>query len=214
MGNYKVNSGVASTVAKTNFDIAYDATDIIEGGWVNNSLDRGGETWAGISRKWFPNWPGWKIIDRLKSDKTFPKNLTGNAELQMLKKQFYNMEFWNSLRLGEVKRIDIASKIYDMAVNMGKVTAVKYLQTALNLLNDRQRLYKDLPVTGKLLDMTLAAINKHPRPDNLFKALNVLQGSHYLEMGKNSESQEAFMNGWFSQRIASVADPDQHSDMA
>ena len=34
-----------------------------EGGYANMEGDSGGETYKGISRKWFPKWEGLKIID-------------------------------------------------------------------------------------------------------------------------------------------------------
>ena len=34
-----------------------------EGGYVDNPNDIGKETYGGISRKYNPNWEGWKFID-------------------------------------------------------------------------------------------------------------------------------------------------------
>ena len=36
-----------------------------EGGFVNDPKDPGGMTMAGISRKTFPNWIGWKEVDKV-----------------------------------------------------------------------------------------------------------------------------------------------------
>ena len=37
-----------------------------EGGYANVSGDLGGETYRGISRKNFPSWNGWEIVDEKK----------------------------------------------------------------------------------------------------------------------------------------------------
>ena len=35
-----------------------------EGGYLNDSSDSGGRTYKGISENNFPNWKGWKIINK------------------------------------------------------------------------------------------------------------------------------------------------------
>lgn len=186
------------------FKIALAITANLEGGYSNHPNDRGGETWKGIARKKHPNWNGWPVVDQLRSSSSFPKNLDNNAQLKGFVAAFYKKQFWDALRLDDIVDAKIAGKLFDMAVNIGVSTAAKFLQKALNLLNDRQRLYKDLAIDGQVGPVTVGAVNNHPRPDNLYKALNVLQGGHYLEIGEHAESQEAFMNGWFSNRIASL----------
>jgi len=47
----------------------------LEGGYSNDIDDAGGETYAGISRNNFPDWYGWTIIDDLKDEINFPKNI-------------------------------------------------------------------------------------------------------------------------------------------
>ena len=36
-------------------------------GVIGGKVDKGGETYRGIARKYNPDWAGWKIIDSLKS---------------------------------------------------------------------------------------------------------------------------------------------------
>ena len=45
------------------FLTAYAPLARYEGGWCNDPADRGGETYAGIARNFFPAWPGWALID-------------------------------------------------------------------------------------------------------------------------------------------------------
>jgi lysozyme family protein len=189
----------------TNFEIAYKKTGIVEAGYVINKNDPGGETWDGIARNRHPDWFGWKLIDQLKMQKGFPGNLKGNAELERLKKEFYYQVFWNCLRLSEVQNLTNSLKIYDISVNLGAPTAGIILQRTLNLLNQNGKYYKDLEVDGKVGRLTISALNSHPRPDVVFKCLNVLQGDHYIKITEKNAKLEEFINGWFSQRIASIA---------
>ena len=45
------------------FATAYAPLAGFEGGWCNVQGDSGGETYAGIARRYWPDWPGWKLID-------------------------------------------------------------------------------------------------------------------------------------------------------
>lgn len=36
----------------------------LEGGYSKRKTDKGGETYAGIVRKYHPNWSGWQIVDQ------------------------------------------------------------------------------------------------------------------------------------------------------
>ena len=47
------------------FNQAFDITMGHEGGYANNKLDTGGETYRGVSRNNWPDWEGWRLIDRL-----------------------------------------------------------------------------------------------------------------------------------------------------
>ena len=52
---------------KAIFEIAYKISMKLEGYYSNSLNDKGGETVNGISRVYFPEWAGWKIVDELKS---------------------------------------------------------------------------------------------------------------------------------------------------
>ncbi len=48
------------------FDAAFEKTAAIEGGYVFDPDDAGGETYKGISRRFNPSWGGWDKIDEVK----------------------------------------------------------------------------------------------------------------------------------------------------
>lgn len=93
----------------------YKAIDHIlvnEGGYVNDPNDAGGETKYGISKRSYPN------VDI--------KLLTEEAA-----KQIYRRDFWDANNLDQIKDQAVATKILDMAVNMGSSRAAKILQQVL-----------------------------------------------------------------------------------
>lgn len=100
-----------------------------EGGWVDSSKDKfGGETFRGISRKNWPNWEGWEIIDRYKSDAHFPGILYLDDKLIQLVEDFYRKEFWDKIQGDLINYQSVANKIFDVAVNCGVKIASKYAQ--------------------------------------------------------------------------------------
>ncbi len=76
--------------------------------------------------------------------------------------------------------------------------AALFLQTALNLSNRNGEDYKDLEEDGKIGPITLAAINKHARPGEVLKVMNVLQGFRYIAIMQANPTQEKFFRSWFS----------------
>jgi len=148
----------------------------VEGGYVNDPDDAGGETKFGISKRSYPN----EDIKRLTLDRA--------AFL-------YERDFWNPLRLSEVKSQVIAEEIFDTAVNCGMGTSARIVQEAVNLTNFPAA---DLVVDGNVGPATIAAVNGHKSPRTLYKALNGLQFLRYRDIVKARPEQEKFMRSWLS----------------
>lgn len=179
------------------FLLAFKETLAHEGGYVNNPNDRGGETYKGIARKFHPNWKGWAIIDDMKRMNGFQaKHLDANQMLQNMVQDFYKSEFWDKMNLDSVNDQRIATELFDTGVNMGIGMSGKFLQRVLNVANKGEQYYPNLKVDGDVGKTTVAALNKHPMPDNILKGLNALQGARYIEICEANPSQEVFLNGW------------------
>ena len=73
-----------------NYNIAYNKVIKIEGGYVNDPDDAGGETYMGISRKFNPNAKFWKVIDEIKS---INNNITNKEMNAILKKSYHVREY-------------------------------------------------------------------------------------------------------------------------
>lgn len=182
------------------FTPAFQKTLGHEGGYSDHPADRGGETYRGISRVFFPDWPGWRRIDAAKRAASFPANLARNNGLQQAVEAFYREQFWDRLRGDQIADQEVAEEVFDTAVNMGTRRGGRYLQEALNLLNRNQQNYPDLVVDGAIGPKTLAALDTLLRLDrgggNLLRVLNVLQGASYVEIMRNDPTQEVFARGW------------------
>lgn len=108
-----------------NFLIAFKITSANEGGYVNDPNDSGGETYAGITRKGYPKWPGWSFIDKHKPIKWN----TIFHELDTLVQAFYKTNYWDTIGGDKLDDQDLANDAYDMAVNAGVSVAIKMLKS-------------------------------------------------------------------------------------
>lgn len=183
------------------FNIAYNKTMGHEGGYAHDPDDVGGETYKGIARRYHAAWAGWDIVDRLKKQIGFPKNLNFHDELQLEVKKLYKLLYWDSMLCDSIVNQHIANELFDTGVNMGITRAQKYLQQGLNYLNKNERLYADIVEDGKIGEQTLNTLRTYLHRDNpsyLLKIMNILQGVHYLNYMKKSPSQEKFARGWLN----------------
>jgi len=191
------------------FKPAFSNTLGFEGGYSDHPADKGGETYRGVARTYFPNWKGWTIIDRLKRSSRFPGNLKGHAGLNAAVRQFYLDYFWNPIKGNEIKDQAVAMELFDTAVNMGTRRGVRFLQQALNLLNRNQKNYQDLIADGYCGPKTLGTLQTLLRKDrsnkNLLKMMNIIQGCHYTRIMENHPDQEVFARGWMKRVEIEIA---------
>ena len=166
------------------FLIAFKETLDFEGGISNHKLDKGGLTYMGISRRNWPTWEGWPMVNR-----------GATPPIEMVH-EFYKVNFWDRISLGAITNQRIANELFDTGVNMHPKIAISLLQKALNLLNRNGKLYPDITVDSILGEKTLSLTNHHPYPDALLKLLNGLQLARYVEICENDPAQEEFLRGW------------------
>ena len=172
-----------------------------EGGYADDPIDRGGETYRGISRRYHPGWSGWEIVDTYKDDLHFPDILDMDDDLVFRVEQFFQERFWDVNKLGYLDSQALAEELYDTGVNLGAGRAADFLQLALNLTNRRGRDYPDLVRDGIIGTVTIRVANNHENIRNVIKSVNILQGAHYIEQCKILPSQERYFNGWL-ERVA------------
>ena len=105
------------------FLIAYKLTCSNEGGYVFDPNDSGGETYMGISRKYFPDWEGWSIIDSNKPLRN--GQIIQDIKLEYMVEQFYRHNFWDAINGDNLPDQDTSNQVFDMAVNSGVSEALK-----------------------------------------------------------------------------------------
>jgi lysozyme family protein len=185
------------------FKIAFDRTDANEGGYSNHPADRGGETYRGISRKFWSRWPGWAIIDQCRAMPGFPSNLKDVPRLPQLVLDFYKLNFWDPLKADLISSQAIAEELYDTGVNCGRGTTTRFLQEALNVLNNQETRWPDLEPDGVFGKGTLDVLEKCLAAnfeDVLLILLNGRQIEHYYQLMLHEPTQEAFAVGWLRNR--------------
>ena len=161
---------------------AFDKTFANEGGLklTNIKGDKGGLTFAGISRVYWPKWDGWELID--KGDK-------GSPELVGRVRQFYRAHFWTPIKGDDIKSDEIAGTVYDFAVNGGVAPAVKLAQLTCGCAPD-----------GVMGPATLARLNL--MTDKEFSDIYALQKMrHYAHICNDNHDQSKFLLGWVNRTL-------------
>ena len=158
-----------------------------------------------MARKFHSDWPGWKIIDRIKTNHPddFIRRINDNQQLMELSKKLYRKKYWDPILGDQIPNQHIANKVFDTGVNQGVSTSLRYVQEALNLLNRNQRNYADVEIDGKMGQATLEALKaflglEEGRPDYLLKLMNIMQASRYVELMRRDSTQEKFARGWLN----------------
>jgi lysozyme family protein len=159
-----------------NFEKAFHELIMIEGGYVNDPTDRGGETKYGISKRAYPN------VDI--------RNLTIEGA-----KDIYLEDYWKASGSHHMLNYDLALELFDTGVNMGQGISRRFLQEALNLMNRNGRDFPDLKVDGKIGPITISAYKKVD-DKILLKVLNGLQFMRYVWICRERPDQEKYFNGW------------------
>jgi len=166
----------------------------IEGGYVNDPSDSGGETNYGITKKVARSYG---YIGEMKD---LPRQVAFNI---------YSAEYWDKLKLDQIeeKSPAIAKELADTAINCGVSFAAKSLQDWLNTLNNKGELYDDIVVDGGIGNNTIKACMEYwlLRVDDdgeyvLLTALNSEQVVRYKELSKRYVKNERYTYGWIRNR--------------
>lgn len=106
-----------------------------EGKYSNNPSDKGGETMWGIT---------------VAVARAFGYAGPMSSMPRSAAEQIYTVRFWQQPGFDKIAAVDegIAEEMLDTGVNMGPVVAGKFLQRALNVLNQGDELYPNLTVDG------------------------------------------------------------------
>ncbi len=168
------------------FTDAFEEVIRNEGGYVFHNVpgDRGGDTYAGISRRYHPSWSGWHYVDA---------NEMGSPALSDEVRKFYREHFWNRLRGDHIQDQRIAETLFDFSVNAGLRTAVRLAQKILGATPD-----------GLLGPITIKLLNEYPANEFLYRYA-MAKVARYAEIVNSDSSQSKFLLGWINRTIKGVA---------
>lgn len=164
------------------FTRAVEYTLAQEGGFSNDRADKGGATRFGIS------------TPTLKEYQRKTGLLTGIATAVLTRdeaKAIYRAMFWH---FDDLASQMIATKIFDLAVNMGPSAGVMLAQQAARSLG------LPIAVDGVYGPQTAAALNSLSggRKLLLFKSLVYQAAGRYLSIVATNPSQLDFIDGWLA----------------
>lgn len=163
----------------------------VEGGYINDPNDSGGETnfgiTAAVARKY----------GYLGQMRDLSRALAFNIYADL---------YWDKIRADDLLALSLSvcEEVVDTGVNMGTSRAGKFLQRCLNVLNKRGSLYRDLVVDGGIGNATISALRAYidKRDEQaLVKALNCMQGAYYITLAERREKDEDFVYGWLKHRV-------------
>jgi lysozyme family protein len=162
-----------SEISDLNFNTIINKTLSAEGGYVNDKVDKGGETKFGISKRSYPN------VD------IFALTLEEAIAI-------YKRDFWDNQPYKDIHDVAISGKLFDMAVNMGIKNAIIILQRALRACGKT-----DIVDDGIMGDKTLKAVNLTSEWD-LSIALKSEAAGYYRCIVAKNPTQEKFIKGWLN----------------
>lgn len=162
---------------------AFESMILHEGGYILHDVpgDRGGQTYAGISRKNWPSWPGWAAIDAQRDPPVDDV------------RAFYRTHFWAPLRLDQVQHQAVARSLFDFAVNAGTGTAAKLAQLVAGVTPD-----------GAIGPKSLEAINA-VQPEVFVLRYTLAKLSRYEQIVRRDRTQAQFLLGWVSRSLKEAA---------
>lgn len=153
-----------------------------------------GYTFMGIYQKAHPKWQGWSIIKDLESKYSNIKDLSkacyDSCTLQDLVKDFYKTNFWDKLRLDEVKSAKICFEMFVFGVNAGLKNAVKLAQRVVGVLDD-----------GIIGPKTIHALNNYDE-DKFDREYDLLEIQFYEMLVSKRPAFKSFINGWTNRALA------------
>jgi len=133
---------------------------------------------SGINSHAFPN--QFNVINAVAQDERGPAV-----------KQFYQITFWNKW-LEQLTSVDLSSRVFDAAVNMGPGMSVKLLQMAVNSIVPNA-----LVVDGNWGPNTVTQAN-NISSETIVNAFRNVRSQHYKDIVAKNPADEIYLKGWLA----------------
>lgn len=183
----------------SNFNTAIPVILMHEGHLVDDPADPGGITNYGISLRYLHSLTA-QEPDLLN---LYDENQDGQidaVDIRDLSQQeaveIYKTQWWDKNHYGLINDQALATKIFDLAVNIGNITANKLLQHACNIVMNNQ----SLQVDGVIGMQSIAVINALD-PVNVLAQLRTLTKNYYESLVTKHPNLGKFLKGWLN-RVA------------
>ncbi len=171
-----------------------DSLISVEGGYTNDPKDSGGETIWGVT----------VAVARKFGYVGDMKDMTKDQA-----KAIYLEMYWVQPSFDKVADVSpaVALELFDTGVNMGTGTAAKFLQRALNVLNNGGTMFPDMVVDGGIGSKTMGALSTFLEKRQvggvrvLLGMLNGQQCVKYMELAESRPKDESFEFGWQLNRV-------------
>lgn len=172
-----------------NFQTAQKIVANNEGGYSFDKDDTGGETAFGLTRRDWPNWHGWAIVDAYK--RNFDHNIAiqkinADTSLKQLASDLFKTNYWDVIKGDWINDQQIGNQCYDTAINMGTGRAAEFMQKAAGVTVDR--------IIGH---GTIDAINKM-EAKTFYNAFLALRKAKYDSIISANPIQAKFKASWYS----------------
>ena len=157
-----------------------------EGGFVNDPLDAGGPTNMGVTLK------TWQAVGYDKND----DGIIDEKDLQLIFRQdliesVLRPHYWDRWQADRIRNQSIAHIVVDWLWMSGMV-GIKTPQRIL-----------DVKVDGIVGEKTLAAVNNHPSPQDLFEQIKSERAAYIEKICLARPANQRFRKGWFN-RLADI----------
>ncbi len=120
----------------------------------------------------------------LPDDRDSIRNLTQEQAIEI-----YRVHWWEKYGFDRIRDQRVATKFFDLAVNVGPQRAIRLLQQALNHCGG------ELEVDGILGERTIAAANEAPA-ECVLGQLRALAAEHYRTLAAKDPKYLPYLKGW------------------
>lgn len=151
------------------------------------------ESFAGILRTSYPDWPGWNEIEKAKKETSFPDALKAiESDLQEKANAHYRRNFYNELKIDQIEDESIALELFEGGCTVGRTLAVRTLQHAFNMVINPEWEVKTTE-DGIMSERFVNRLNE-------FENKKYLRMTYTISMGAIYISNKPFFRQWVKNR--------------